>query len=123
VKILIDMNLSPDWADFFRGEGFDAIHWSAVGDGRAKDPVLMAWARAHGYVIFTHDLDFGILLALTRARGPSIIQVRTQDVMSTELRSLLSTALRVHEQALNRGAILTIDLVRARIKLLPILPD
>jgi len=28
----------------------------------------MRYAREHGYVAFTHDLDFGTLLALTRAR-------------------------------------------------------
>ena len=26
----------------------------------------MAWARDNGHVVFTHDLDFGTLLALTR---------------------------------------------------------
>ena len=31
----------------------------------------MAWAREHGFVVFTHDLDFGHLLALTHAAGMS----------------------------------------------------
>ena len=39
----------------------------------------MAWARENGYVVFTHDLDFGTLLALTRDAGPSVIQVRTHE--------------------------------------------
>ena len=36
----------------------------------------MAWALANGYVVFTHDLDFGTMLALTHATGPSVLQVR-----------------------------------------------
>ena len=114
------MNLSPDWVDFFRGEGIHASHWGTIGDRHAKDSVIMDWARSHEHVIFTHDLDFGLLLALTRAKGPSVIQVRTQDVMSTDLRRLLFAELRIHADALTRGAILTIDLLRARVKLLPI---
>jgi len=41
----------------------------------------MAWARANGHVVFTHDLDFGTTLALTHAAGPSVIQVRGQNVL------------------------------------------
>lgn len=32
-------------------------------------------------VAFTHDLDFSALLAATQATGPSIIQVRAEDVL------------------------------------------
>jgi predicted nuclease of predicted toxin-antitoxin system len=30
---------------------------------RAQDKVIMDWAMVNAYVVFTHDLDFGILLA------------------------------------------------------------
>ena len=55
------------------------VHWSTV-DIRAADDVIMSWARENGFIVFTHDLDFGVLLALTQAENPSVIQVRTQDV-------------------------------------------
>ena len=32
MKFLIDMNLSPDWLDAFTAEGWEAIHWSTVGE-------------------------------------------------------------------------------------------
>jgi predicted nuclease of predicted toxin-antitoxin system len=32
MKILIDMNLSPDWVDV--GHDITAVHWSKVGDPR-----------------------------------------------------------------------------------------
>src|SRR5438045_2082271 len=85
MKILIDMNLSPDWVAVLAKHGFDAVHWSAVGDPRAEDSVLMDWARANAHVVFTHDLDFGTALALTQAESPSVIQVRTQDVTPAHL--------------------------------------
>jgi predicted nuclease of predicted toxin-antitoxin system len=37
MKILIDMNLSPSWCAVFRAEGWEAIHWSEVGDYTASD--------------------------------------------------------------------------------------
>jgi predicted nuclease of predicted toxin-antitoxin system len=45
VKILIDMNLSPDWVELFVREGWEATHWSNAGDPRAQDGVIMEWAR------------------------------------------------------------------------------
>ncbi|QEH32444.1 hypothetical protein OJF2_09150 [Aquisphaera giovannonii] len=37
IQILIDMNLSPDWAGFLTGAGWPAVHWSTVGDPAAAD--------------------------------------------------------------------------------------
>lgn len=51
MKILIDMNLSPQWRQVFEQEGIEALHWSAVRDPRATDRQILAWAREHGTVI------------------------------------------------------------------------
>ena len=74
MKILIDMNLSPDWAAAFAAENIESVHWQAVGDPRAEDAVIMEYARGADYIVFTHDLDFGTLLALTQAESPSVIR-------------------------------------------------
>lgn len=79
------MNLSPDWVKTLKKDGFDAVHWSTIGDIRAEDTEIMEWARTNNHVVFTHDLDFGMLLALTQAESPSVIQVRTQDVSPSHL--------------------------------------
>ncbi len=39
----------------------------------------MDWAAAHEYVVFTHDLDFGTMLALSHKAGPSVLQVRGEN--------------------------------------------
>jgi predicted nuclease of predicted toxin-antitoxin system len=74
MKLLIDMNLPPLWVRFLREAGFEALHWSTIGDPRATDATIMDWARHAGCVVFTHDLDFSALLAATEATGPSVIQ-------------------------------------------------
>ena len=59
VRIVIDMNLSPSWVHLLQAYGWLAVHWSSVGDPRAGDREIMEWAVENGYVVFTHDLDFG----------------------------------------------------------------
>lgn len=114
------MNLSPAWAEILSQAGFPAAHWSNVGPPDAPDVELLEWARNNGHVLFTHDLDFGALLALTEADGPSVIQVRTQDVTPSHLAAILIATLRQHEDSLNRGALIVLDQIRARVRILPL---
>ena len=89
MKILIDMNLSPDWVREFNINNINAIHWSSVGKFDAPDSALMSWARENDHVVFTHDLDFGTTLALTNAEKPSVMQVRTQNVTVNHLSKMV----------------------------------
>lgn len=120
MKILIDMNLSPDWVGVFARHGIAAVHWSTVGNPRAEDSVLMSWARANDYVVFTHDLDFGAMLALTQAESPSVIQVRTQDVTPAHLEKAVIDILRKNESLLEAKALIVIDEGRSRVRILPL---
>jgi predicted nuclease of predicted toxin-antitoxin system len=120
VKVLVDMNLSPDWVPLLRQHGFEAVHWSSIGPGNADDHDIMQWARDNGAVVFTHDLDFGITLALNRAGSPSVIQVRTQDVSPEHLRDPVVSLLNAHRDILASGALVTVDETRARIRILAI---
>ena len=114
------MNLSPEWVPFLHGHGFEAVHWSVVGALNAPDTEIMRWARENIYSVFTHDLDFGILLAHTRDSRPSVVQARVQDVSPDALGPSIVAALRAHGEALERGAILTIDATKSRVRILPI---
>ena len=120
MKVLIDMNLSPQWIEVFEHHGWQAVHWSTVGDPRATDRVIMEWARTHQYVVFTHDLDFGMLLALTHTDGPSVIQVRTQDVSPTHLEEVVVTAMQQYRALLEEGALITVDESTSRARILPL---
>lgn len=120
MKLLVDVNLSPEWVELFRRHGHDALHWTAVGDPRAADPEILAWARAHRRIVFTHDLDFSRILALTRAAGPSVFQVRTEDVLPEAIGDLVLRALRQHGRALEDGAIVVLDATSVRARILPL---
>lgn len=121
MKVLLDMNLSPTWVGFLQKSGFEAVHWSTVGDARAKDSDIMSWARDQGYVVFTHDLDYSALLAATRATGPSVLQIRSQDVMPENVGAHVVDVLTTYASEIDRGAIVSIDEASARIRILPLL--
>ncbi len=120
MKLLVDMNLSPDWVAVLTQAGWETAHWSGIGNLRAADSEIMAWARQHGHVVFTHDLDFGTLLALTQAEGPSVIQVRTQDVTPAAIGKLVINALRRFQTELEKGALIVLDEATVRARILPL---
>jgi predicted nuclease of predicted toxin-antitoxin system len=120
VKILIDMNLSPEWVQEFGRYKITAVHWSAVGRFDAPDSALIDWARKNDHVIFTHDLDFGTALALTKAEKPSVIQVRTQNVTVAHLSKMVISTLEVYGDLLEKGALLVLDEDKKRIRILPL---
>jgi predicted nuclease of predicted toxin-antitoxin system len=80
MKLLIDMNLSPRWVGVLATSGFEAAHWSTLGAGDASDVAIMSYARTHGHVVLTHDLDFSAILAATNGDKPSVVQIRADDV-------------------------------------------
>ena len=120
MKLLIDMNLSPLWVTVFENEGLEAIHWTDVGDPRAPDSEIMRWARDHGYTVFTHDLDFGALLAASRHDSPSVIQVRCQNVTPNYIGNCVLSALAQFKQHLKEGALISINEKNARVRILPL---
>jgi predicted nuclease of predicted toxin-antitoxin system len=120
VSILVDMNLSPEWVPLLRQAGFPATHWSEVGDPRAPDVAIMAWAEINRSVVLTHDLDFGTTLALTHARGPSVLQVRTQQVLPEHIGGIVLAVLRRYETELLAGALVVVDEGRSRVRVLPL---
>ena len=122
MRLLIDMNLSPRWVDLLAEAGFEAVHWSTLGAANAMDVEIVAFARFNNYVVLTHDLDFGTILAVTQGEKPSVVQIRSEDVSPDVIGKPVVNALRQMTAELNEGALLTIDPGRTRLRLLPLDP-
>jgi predicted nuclease of predicted toxin-antitoxin system len=80
----------------------------------------VAYAAANDYIILTHDLDFGAILAATNGNRPSVVQFRAGDLSPDTIGGHLIDALRLTEADLEQGALLTTEPGRARIRLLPL---
>jgi predicted nuclease of predicted toxin-antitoxin system len=120
LRLLIDMNLSVEWVTALALHDISAVHWSTVGDPRATDSTLLAWAGKHQHVLFTHDLDFGTLLARTHASGPSVLQIRARNVLPRDLVLIVVATLGQYRHELARGALLVVDPLKSRVRLLPL---
>ena len=120
MKLLLDMNLAPRWAGWLEQRGFQADHWSLLGKANASDSEIMGYAANHGYVVITHDLDFGTILAATNAEKPSVIQIRADNTSPELIGDRVVTALQKMNTELLAGALVTIDLGRDRVRVLPL---
>jgi predicted nuclease of predicted toxin-antitoxin system len=65
-------------------------------------------------------LDFGTMLALTHATGPSVLQVRGKDVLPEDIGRVVIAALRQHDAALAAGALVVVDVKKSRVRVLPL---
>jgi predicted nuclease of predicted toxin-antitoxin system len=122
MKLLVDMNLSPRWVNLLAAAGIEAEHWSEIGAANAPDSEIMAFARANGYVVLTHDLDFSAILAATQGDKPSVVQIRSEDLSPDVIGRPVIDALRQMTLELEEGALLTVDPKRTRLRVLPLLP-
>ena len=120
MKLLVDMNLSPSWVERLAGHGFEAVHWSTIGPATASDVEILTWANEHRFVIITNDRDFSAVLAAGAIDGPSVVQLRTQDLLSESAARIVVTALEAHRDDIERGALLSIDEEGTRVRVLPL---
>ena len=120
MKLLVDMNLSPSWIERLARHGFEAVHWSTIGAATAPDVEILTWATEHHFVVITNDLDFSAILAAGAVDGPSVVQIRSQDLLSDVVVSIVAKALDAHREDIERGALLSIDEAGARVRVLPL---
>jgi predicted nuclease of predicted toxin-antitoxin system len=60
------------------------------------------------------------MLALTHATGPSVLQVRGQNVLPENLGPTVIAALRQYDAALAAGALVVVDEKKSRVRVLPL---
>ena len=120
MKILVDMNLSPGWADFLSGNGIEAVHWSSIGRQDAPDSEIMTYAKTYDFTVLTNDLDFGYILAITHGKKPSVIQMRIGALGHDRIGAVVLNAITRLAADIDKGALVTIDPRKTRVNLLPL---
>ena len=120
MNLLIDVSFSPEWISYLTTQNIPSIHWSSIGNLNAEDYVIFDYALSHDYIILTHDLDFGTLLANSRSHKPSLIQARVDNITPAFLGSTLLQVLKQFEKEIHTGAIITILPNRTKVRILPI---
>jgi len=119
VKIVIDMNLSPEWEQVFFAY-CEIKHWSRIGESDASDESILKWAKGNEYIILTNDLDFGAILAATHLDSPSVFQIRSMVLDPVVIGADVFSCFKKFEPDLISGALISYDLQRARLRRLPL---
>lgn len=103
-----------------QAEGHDATHVRLVEMQGASDEEVMAYAVSSNRVLVTTDTDFGALLALSGAAGPSVMLLRGVGDGLEERFSVIAQALDVVAEELLAGVIALVEPDRIRLRQLPI---
>ncbi len=122
MKLLLDQGLPRSAASLLRENGIDAIHTGEIGLASATDKTLMQLAAQQERVIITLDADFHALLVLSGLERPSVVRIRIEGLKAEPLVSLLQALLLERGGELDRGALITVQRNRVRIRYLPITP-
>jgi predicted nuclease of predicted toxin-antitoxin system len=119
VKFLLDMGLAGSTARYLRDCGHDAVHLREQGLQRLPDTEIVAKAVAEHRIVLTHDLDFGRIVALSRARVPSVVTFRLGDMRAAEVNRQLDELIARFAADLDRGALISVSDQGIRVRHLP----
>ena len=114
------MNIPLKYSALLGKRGVESLRWSDVGSPYASDEEIMAYARNNNLIVLTYNLDFGAILSATHELKPSIVQIRASVMFADRAVDMITSATKQNTTELKKGAILSIDLKKARLRLLPL---
>jgi len=75
VKVIADINISVRIVAALQAHGHDVVRADAYVPATAPDAEIAELAASLGALVLTRDQDFAALLAMTRARAPSLYKL------------------------------------------------
>jgi predicted nuclease of predicted toxin-antitoxin system len=108
MNFLVDMNLSPDWAEFLTGAGFTAVHWSDEGPPTALDRDLTAWAADRGLIVVTAGIDAAAWSAPDGHKGPGVLLLGQGDLTPDRRGGAVLAAIHKAREPLSAGAVVVL---------------
>lgn len=121
MKLLLDQGLPRSTSLYLRNSGIEAIHTGDISLAAASDAEILEISRQEGRILVTLDADFHALLVLSAASGPSVIRIRIEGLRAEPLASLLVNVLKVCEDDLQKGAMISVTEHGIRVRRLPLL--
>lgn len=114
------MHIAPRTVELLRSLGHDVLRVDEILPANAPDNRIVETAREHGRAVLTQDLDFSALVALGGTDGPSVISLRLSSSRVEAVNRRLAAVLPALEDAVRRGAIVTVEDGRHRVRRLPV---
>jgi predicted nuclease of predicted toxin-antitoxin system len=118
VRFLADMGVSERVVKWLHERGHDARHLREEGLHRLPNGEIFRKAFAEKRVILTFDLDFGEIAALSRGELCGVVLFRLRNTRSANVCARLGAVLEASSHHLERGAIVSVEETRHRIRYL-----
>ena len=101
---------------WLNSHGHDATHLRDEGLQRMPNGDIFDKAIAESRVIVTFDLDFGEIVALSKARKTGVILFRLRNTRTSFVIQRLSEVIAECPEALARGAVVIVEEARHRVR-------
>jgi predicted nuclease of predicted toxin-antitoxin system len=120
IRLLADVHISPKTVADLQKQGYEIMRSSEFLPANAPDINILEFARTQNWVVLTQDLDFSMLVALSRYSQPSLITLRLSSAKPDIVTQKLLDVLPQIEEALQEGSAITIQDESIRIRKLPV---
>lgn len=120
IRLLADVHISPKTVGDLQKQGYEIMRSSEVLPANAPDINILEFARIENWVVLTQDLDFSMLVALSKYSQPSLITLRLSSAKPDIVTQKLLEVLPQIEEALQEGSAITIQDESIRIRKLPV---
>ncbi|HLG44016.1 MAG: hypothetical protein A3G35_03920 [candidate division NC10 bacterium RIFCSPLOWO2_12_FULL_66_18] len=120
MRFLADMGVDVRVVEWLRRQGHDAIHLRDQRLHRMPNGEIFAKAITEARTILTFDLDFGEIAALSQGKNVSVIVFRLHNTRTPHVIDRLAAVLADSAVALEKGAVLTVEESRHRVRYLPV---
>jgi predicted nuclease of predicted toxin-antitoxin system len=120
MRLLADLHIAPRTVEFLRALSYHVCRVTDLLPANASDGEIVERAAQEHRVILTQDLDFSSIIALSGRQTPSLLSLRLNSSKVEIVNAVLQRVLPVLESDLERGAIVTIEDQRIRLRRLPL---
>jgi predicted nuclease of predicted toxin-antitoxin system len=120
VRFLVDESIQQRVGVLLTVAGHDAVHVADLGLLGAADDQVLAAADDSGRVLITADTDFGALLSLAGASGPSVLLLRRPGRHAPQRTEAILNAVETARSQIEAGALVVVEPHRMRIRKLPV---
>lgn len=120
MRFLADMGVDIRVVRWLRDDGHDAVHLRDEGLHRLPNGKIFEKAISEGRILLTFDLDFGEIAAASKGRPVQVIVFRLRNTRALHVIDRLATVLAQSTVILARGAVISVEESRHRIRYLPI---
>lgn len=120
MKFIADMGISQTTVQWLKELGFDAVHVRDRNLQRSTDTEIVETAKKENRIVITCDLDFGDIISASGETYPSAIILRLENETPDNVNRRLRQVLAESSEILIRGAIISVEETRHRVRSLPV---